>query len=108
MNLRPYIDSLKAEFPGREEFLDYCWDAWEYLSGRLSPKTLEVPDACIGNASGFMYTWRKDNFYLECEIFEDRTIEFFYKQKTEIDYEEWALGKDLPSIMVKRLMYFCA
>lgn len=32
---------------------------------------LEEPDARIGEKDNFMYTWRKDNYYLECEIFAD-------------------------------------
>jgi hypothetical protein len=108
--LKDYLDSLKTEFSDRVKFLDYCWDVWDYISGYFllnKEKVLEVPDACIGNASGFMYTWRKDNFYLECEIFEDETIEFFYKYNNYVDSEEWNLGEDISANMLKRLMFFC-
>jgi hypothetical protein len=108
--LKDYLDSLKAEFPDRAKFLDYCWDVWDYISGYFllnKEKVLEVPDACIGDASGFMYTWRSDNFYFECEIFEDGTIKFFYKYSNYVDSEEWNLGEDLPDTIVNELTRFC-
>jgi hypothetical protein len=109
--LKDYLDSLKAEFPDRAEFLDYCWDVWDYLSGYFllnKEKVLEVPDACIGDDYGFMYTWHKDNLYLECEVFEDKSICFFYKYKNYLDSKAWDLGKDLPANIVNELINFCS
>jgi hypothetical protein len=109
-HLRDYLDSLKVEFPDRAEFLDYCWDVWDYISGYFllnKEKVLEVPDACIGDASGFMYTWRKDNFYLECELFENGAIEFFYKHKNFLNTETWRVSEDLPNTIVIELARFC-
>jgi hypothetical protein len=48
------------------------------MNGKLY---IEVPDACPGRRDNFMYTWSKEEHYLECEIFGSGEIEFFYRNR---------------------------
>jgi hypothetical protein len=103
MPLKDYIDSLKTEFPDRADFLDHYWEVWQYCNGYF---LLQEPDACIGDEKGFMLTWRKDDHYMECEIFENRSIELFYKQGNIIEFEDGSLDQGFTEEMLKRMGTF--
>ena len=111
--LNRYFENLKMGFPERAEFLEHCWTVWQHLSGYFllsEGLVLKIPDACIGDTEGFMYTWRlegRENLYLECEILQDKSVEFFYRGAPELDYMEWTLGEDLPANAVDYLRKFC-
>jgi hypothetical protein len=84
-----YISSLRSEVETNQEsdftisVLNYSWEVWQGLSKCFAERgvCLEVPDACPGQSDNFMYTWSKTEHYLECEIFGNGAIEFFYKNR---------------------------
>lgn len=94
--LRAYIDSLKSEMKNMKESelsekaIDLAWSVWKKLKKILSQKgfSLEVPNACPGLNANFMYVWEKNEHYLECEIFENGEIEFFYVKNTDGKHEQ--------------------
>lgn len=108
-SLKNYIDSLRPE---NSTFLDYCWEVWQHFNGYFllqKAQVLEVPDACIGDGKGFMFTWEKDEHYLECEIFEDQSIEFFYKNKAsnELAYSDASTLEDgFPDTLLHKMSFF--
>jgi hypothetical protein len=109
MPLKDYIDSLKNEFPNRADFLDHCWEVWQYFNGYFLLQkacALQEPDACIGEEKGFMLTWRKDDHYMECEILENNNIELFYKQGNIIESEDGSLEQTFTEGMLKRMGIF--
>jgi hypothetical protein len=87
--LQEYLDSLKEEIRvvGETEFsekvLNLSWLVWEALKSSFDSRgqRLNVPDACPGLKDNFMYTWSKSEHYLECEIFGNGEIEFFYRHR---------------------------
>jgi hypothetical protein len=88
-NLEIYLESLKSEVNEscKSQFavavLESAWKTWNSLSLYFARENLclEVPDACPGQNDDFMYTWSKAEHYLECEIFGDGAIEFFYRNR---------------------------
>ena len=68
-------DMKQPEFS--EKAIDLSWSVWEKLKKLLSQKglSLEVPNASPGLSNNFMYVWKKNDHYLECEIFENGEIE---------------------------------
>lgn len=89
LKLRVYLDSLKNEIKeaGEAKFservINLSWSVWEALKSQFEAKglCLEVPDACPGSRDNFMYAWSKHEHYLECEIFGNGEIEFFYRNR---------------------------
>jgi hypothetical protein len=87
--LKYYLDSLHSEAASSNEaeftvfVIDYSWQVWQALSSRFleCDLCLEVPDACPGHSDNLMYTWSKSEHYLECEIFGNRAVEFFYRNR---------------------------
>ena len=79
-----YVNTLRLE-TGEEKIsltlLDNALLVWQKLREHFSDKCLEIPDACPGHRSNFMYTWSTGEHYLECEIFVNGDVEFFYKNK---------------------------
>jgi len=94
--LRSYMDSLKSKMKDMkqpefsEKAIDLSWSVWEKLKKLLSQKglSLEVPNASPGLSNNFMYVWKKNDHYLECEIFENGEIEFFYINNMDRKDEE--------------------
>lgn len=87
--LQAYLDLLHDEARATREsefserVLDMAWLVWtrlrkHFIKGELC---LEVPDACPGQKDNFMYTWSKEEHYLECEFFGSGEIEFFYRNR---------------------------
>jgi hypothetical protein len=87
--LQEYLDLLRDEIriTGEVEFseniLDLAWLVWKKLREHFMKNKLclEVPDACPGQKDNFMYTWSEGEHYLECEIFGNGEIEFFYRNR---------------------------
>lgn len=92
-NLEFYIDSLRLEAKSTNEsefsvsVIDKSLHVWQELSKGFTQKGfwLEVPNACPGQNNDFMYTWSKDMHYLECEIFGNGAVEFFYRNRESGD-----------------------
>ena len=87
--LQVYIDSLRpragsireAEFT--HKVLDVAWQVWNSLKKQLELQgsRLEVPDASPGHSDNFMYVWSRGSHYLECEVFGNGDVEFFYRNR---------------------------
>jgi len=69
---------------------------------------LEVPDACPGESDNFMFVWNKGEHYLECEIFGNGAVEFFYKNRSsdEVWGEDTTVDEKLTSAILKKLILF--
>lgn len=69
---------------------------------------LEVPDACPGESDDFMFLWSKGEHHLECEIFGDGAVEFFYRNRAtdEVWGEDITLESKLTPAIMKKLMLF--
>lgn len=82
--LQAYLDSLYVDSSGqeRDDFLKYVWQIWSTLRDIFDNRglCLEVPDSCPGE-NEFIYVWSKGEHYLECEVFVDESVEFFYKNR---------------------------
>jgi len=69
---------------------------------------LEPPDACPGESDNLMFVWNKVEHYLECEIFGNGAVEFFYKNR--LTDERWGeditLESKLTPAIIKKLMLF--
>jgi hypothetical protein len=97
-SLELYMESLRTEAKStnKAEFtvslIDYSWQIWQELKQSLwkfNQMRVTTPNACPGPSNTFMYTWSKAEHYLECEVFENRTIEFFYRNReTDKAWEE--------------------
>jgi hypothetical protein len=115
-DLQIYLESLKSEAQESYEsqftvaVLEYSWQTWNALSIYFSRKSLrlEVPDACPGQDNDFMYTWSKSEHYLECEIFGNRTIEFFYRNRNsgEVWGEETTLEQGFSTSILGKVSIF--
>jgi hypothetical protein len=115
-NLQTYLESLKSEVQEscKSEFtvtvLEYASKIWNNLSLYFLRKNscLEVPDACPGQNNDFMYTWSKAEHYLECEIFGDGVVEFFYRNRNsgEVWGEETTLEQSFSTSILKKVSIF--
>lgn len=81
---------LKAEQGSEKEIsknlIDFAKLVWERLAEIVEKQglCLQVPKVCLGFSNKYyiLFTWLKDNHYLECEIFGNkRGIEFFYSYR---------------------------
>lgn len=87
--MNKYLDSLKIEatqINGDESIIWLAKDFLDLLINKLAKRNLilEIPDCCPNNSSDnfyIMFTWDKDEDYLECEIFNSGVIEFFYRNR---------------------------
>ena len=114
--LKYYLDSLRSEADSTNEseftvyVIDYSWQVWRELSGHFSEQglCLEVPDACPGQTNNFMYTWSKAEHYLECEIFDDGAVEFFYRNRksSEVWGEDTTLEHGFSTAVLKKANLF--
>jgi hypothetical protein len=115
-NLETYIELLKSEAQENYEsqftksILEYSWQVWNALSLHFSRNSLclEVPDACPGQNNDFMYTWSKAEHYLECEIFGDGGIEFFYRNRSsgKVWGEDTTLEQGFPTSILEKVELF--
>ncbi|MGB0561799.1 MAG: hypothetical protein ACPGVO_08345, partial [Spirulinaceae cyanobacterium] len=88
-SLSSYLISLlnEAESCGESEFstavIRNAWSVWQSLNRYFyaSGQYLEVPDACPGEDDDFMYSWSTGEHYLECELFGNGAVEFFYRNR---------------------------
>lgn len=69
---------------------------------------LEIPDACPGESDNFMFVWDKSDNYLECEIFGNGAVEFFYRNRStnELWGEDITVDAKLTPAIVKKLKLF--
>jgi hypothetical protein len=110
IKLKDYLDSFTPS--AGEDFMSYCWHIWTYCAGYFlveKAQVLEVPDACIGEDNkSFMFTWERGEHYLECEIFIDRGIEFFYKNNktNEMICEGGSLMGGFPNTILEKMSLF--
>lgn len=104
--LRKYLDAVGKS----ENIADYAWDVWQWVKCIFDDAglCLEVPDASLGEAETLMYTWSKGEHYLECEIFSDKQIEFFYRNRDsgELWGEDTTLEHHISPEAVERLSLF--
>ncbi|MFN6540065.1 MAG: hypothetical protein RM021_027465 [Nostoc sp. EkiNYC01] len=114
--LKVYLDKLRpqANSTGIDGFtisvLDTAWQTWEKLKEYFSSKGLflEVPDACPGQSDNFMYAWSKGEHYLECEIFGNKELEFFYQNRntSEIWGEDTTLEQEFSAAVLEKVALF--
>ena len=85
-----YLKSLEEEvnrINGDESVIWLAKDFLNTLSYKISQQNqvLEVPDCCPNNGSQgdfhIMFTWDKEEHYLECEIMNSGLVEFFYRNR---------------------------
>jgi hypothetical protein len=72
------------------ELAKLCEQVWFGLVA-THDRPFPLPAICPGDANNLMYTWNHGEHYLECEIFEQGEIEFFYRNRHT--GETW--GEDL-------------
>lgn len=96
--LKEYIDGINHRIYKKEErevskyTLDTSWIVWKKLQHLCnSVGVLTVPSACLGSDDNFMYTWSNSEHYMECEVFGNGAIEFFYRNDS--NGETW--GEDV-------------
>jgi hypothetical protein len=114
--LEYYINSLRSEAESTDEseftvfVINYSWQVWQELSKHFSERGLcfEVPDACPGQNNNFMYTWSKAEHYLECEIFGNGSVEFFYRNRKsgEVWGEDTTLEHGFSTAVLKKATLF--
>lgn len=92
-----YLVSLKEEaeiVSRRSDILFKSLGLWQKLrAGVLTTyhRILEVPDCCPSSYDfHIMFTWDKEEHYLECEVMIDGTFEMFYRNR--LTKEDW--GED--------------
>lgn len=113
--LLSYIDSLRSEAvkSGETDFtvsvLEKALHVWEDLRAIFLSKNkcLEVPDACPGDKDNFMYVWSKGKQHLECEIFGNGEVEFFYRgNNDEIWGEDIKVGQEFSTAIIEKVALF--
>jgi hypothetical protein len=105
--MNEYLDSLKEEairINGDESVIWLAKDFLTLLINKLAQhnQVLEVPDCCPNNGSSgdfyAMFTWDKDEHYLECEIFNTKEIGFFYRNRLTNEVWSWEYSIVPPGI----------
>jgi len=114
--LKAYLDTLRpqANSTGIEGFtisvLDTAWQTWEKLKEYFLLKglSLEIPDACPGQSDNLMYAWSKGEHYLECEIFGNKELEFFYQNRntSEVWGEDTSLEQEFSAAVLEKVALF--
>lgn len=127
-----YIQELKDEGIN-PEILNISLDTLSMLIDFINSKGLSlcIPDACPGENDDFMYVWLDNKHYLECEIFTNKVIEFFYRDRVnnnvwgidiylskdtkgnlvftpveEYDERDRYTNEELIELLIERLKYF--
>jgi len=82
------------------------WNLWLSVRKAIGP-FLPIPSAGTGPDGIMFYSWDKGDHHLEAEIFPDRDMEFFYRNRRtgELWGEDYA-GGDLPSGLLDKLSLF--
>lgn len=115
-----YLKSLKDEaiaINTSEDILLKAYSVWSKLRDTFfykKPKQiLEVPDCCPNTGSEgefhIMFTWTKDIHYLECEIFNNGDIEFFYRNRRipSVGWgEDYTIGQTFSEDLIDKLSLF--
>lgn len=115
-----YLKSLKDEaiaINDSENIILKAYSVWSNLRDTFfykKPKQiLEVPDCCPNTGSQgefhIMFTWTKDEHYLECEIFNNGDIEFFYRNRimpSEGWGEDYTIGQTFSEDLIDKLSLF--
>ncbi|MEO1401224.1 MAG: hypothetical protein AAFV72_08185 [Cyanobacteria bacterium J06635_1] len=116
LGLYLYLASLRTEAKSDDEarvmlsILDIAERVWGKLNNHFEEggRKLEIPDACAGDQDDFMYTWSKNEHYLECEIFGNGNIEFFYRNRhsSEVWGEDTTLDNGFSNAIFEKLSIF--
>ncbi len=113
--LLAYIQSLRSEAVANGEIgftlsvIEKAQQVWEDLRTVFfsNKQCLEVPDACPGYRDNFMYTWSKGKQHLECEIFGNGEVEFFYRgNNDEIWGEDIKVGQEFSTAIIDKVALF--
>lgn len=113
--LLDYIDQHRDEIiksTGSDKLIYLARHYWTFLKMRVyssSNQILEVPDCCPNSdCSIFMFTWDKNEHYLECEIISDGSKEFFYKNRftREVWGEDYLPKVDISDYILDKLLLF--
>lgn len=105
-SLSKYIESL----PSKTLSADKAQLIWDKLSDYFISigKTLEIPDACPGETDVFMLTWDNSKHYLECKVFWNGAVEFFYRNKSnnEVWGEDTTFEQDFSKEILEKVSLF--
>ena len=114
IKLEKYITNLFISNHIKECLMNFSLSTIHELIQLVSNKgkALSIPN-CSSNDIGtvLMYVWKKDNHYLECEVFEEgeNKVEFFYFNKLNediwmLDIKESLFNSNFNSHMKKELI----
>lgn len=115
-----YLNSLREEaitINKSDQIVNVAYNCLQKLCGTLMShnKVLEIPDCCPNNGTEgdfhIMFTWDKDEHYLECEVLVDGTAEFFYSNRLskEVWGEDYLLLENKlfsDNVLFDKLSYF--
>jgi hypothetical protein len=80
-----YLQSLSHETENKcdKSVINISIEFWKKLKDHFKSRNvcLNVPDACLGYNHNLMFVWSNQEHYLECEIFSNQQIEFFYRNR---------------------------
>jgi len=116
--MNSYLNSLKDEakrINGDESVIWLAEDLITLLIYKLAKedKVLEIPDCCPSESNEgdfhIMFAWDKNEYYLECELFSNGAIEFFYMNR--INKEDWGedydnLDQSISNELIEKLSLF--
>jgi hypothetical protein len=57
-----------------------AWWIWSQIAASMS-FVVPVPNASPGGEQQILYSWDRDNHHLECEVFPDGRVEWFYRDR---------------------------
>lgn len=82
------------------------WDLWLAVR-KATGYSMAVPSAGTGPDGVMFYSWDKGEHHLEAEIFPDRDVEFFYRNRRtgELWGEDYA-GRRVPDGLTEKLLLF--
>lgn len=89
-----------------QQTMSRALEAWELLCA--AAEDLSAPDAAPGPDGQVLYTWDRDRYHLELEIFPEGPAEFFYRDRHtgslwECDFD---LSAAVPEEALERLNLF--
>lgn len=83
---------------------------WQKLSSLLSnlDRCLVEPNVCPGDDGHIMYSWIKEELYLECEFWESGKVEFFYRNRDsgELWGEDTSIDEEFSAQAIEKLAHF--
>jgi len=117
IRLQDYLEKLRQEALAMNEVeftvavVDIAEQMWERLNREvvITPgKHLTIPNTCPGSNDNIMYTWFQKGHYLECEVFGDGNVEFFYRnfKDKQVWGEDTTFDKDFSIDIVDKILYF--